>query len=107
MKVIKLGTTWCGPCKMYSFVFHNVETIEDFKDIEFVSYDIEKELDGYNLAVENGVRTVPTTLLVDDNDNVVFKMLGSVPQKDLEQAIRQKLLPKKEKEQPDKKEEEK
>lgn len=105
MKVIKLSTAWCGPCKMYASTFHKVEAMDEFKNIEFISYDIEQEEDGYAIALSNGVRTVPTTLLVDDNDAVIFKMLGAVPQKDLELAIRQKLLQQEQMEEEPKKEE--
>ena len=45
-KIIKLSTTWCGPCRAFGNTFHRVSEMEKYKDIEFKEIDIEKDEDG-------------------------------------------------------------
>ena len=45
-KIIKLSTTWCGPCRAFGSTFHRVSEMEEYKDIEFKEIDIEKDETG-------------------------------------------------------------
>jgi thioredoxin 1 len=90
-KIIKLSTTWCGPCRAFGNTFHRVEEMEDYKDIEFKEIDIEKDDDGEILAEKYQVRSVPTTVLLDENDELIYKLMGNVPEKDFIDVINEAL----------------
>lgn len=89
-KVIKLGAQWCAPCRVYADKFHRVSKMEEYKDIEFKELDIEDE-DGEATALKYNVRSVPTTLLLDENGEVIYKLMGNVPESDLVNIINEAL----------------
>ena len=90
-KIIKLSTSWCGPCRAFGSTFHRVSEMEDYKDIEFKEIDIEKDDDGEVLAEKYQVRSVPTTVLLDENDELIYKLIGNVPEKDFIDVINEAL----------------
>lgn len=59
--VIDFFATWCGPCKMLGNVLKNT----DSDDVEVVKVDIDKFK---NIAIEFGVRGVPTMFLAVDGN---------------------------------------
>jgi thioredoxin-related protein len=65
--------------------------MEDYKDIEFKEIDIEKDEDGEVLAEKYQVRSVPTTVLLDENDELIYKLMGNVPEKDFIDVINEAL----------------
>ena len=65
--------------------------MEDYKDIEFKEIDIEKDEDGEVLAEKYQVRSVPTTVLLDENDELIYKLMGNVPEKDFINVINEAL----------------
>jgi thioredoxin 1 len=81
-KIIKLSTTWCGPCRAFGTTFHRVSEMEEYKDIEFKEIDIEKDEDGEVLVEKYQVRSVPTTVLLDENDELIYKVIGNIHEKD-------------------------
>jgi len=78
-KIIKLGAQWCGPCKAFSKTFEKVQENEEYKDIEFKELDVDED-EGGEMAEKYQVRSVPTIILLDDNDEVVTKIVGNVPE---------------------------
>jgi thioredoxin 1 len=62
-QLLKFSASWCGPCKALSKVLENV----DLKDIELVEIDIDENTDK---AVEYGIRSVPTLVLMEDGKEV-------------------------------------
>lgn len=76
-KCLKFGATWCAPCKALKPIFEKVSQMEEFKDIRFIEYDIEEE-DSEDLVIKYGIRSVPTVVLLDENDNVLKKSIGSI-----------------------------
>ena len=76
-KCLKFGATWCAPCKVLKPIFEKVSQMEEFKDIQFIEYDIEEE-DSEDLVIKYGIRSVPTVVLLDENDNVLKKSIGSI-----------------------------
>lgn len=68
MKVIKLYTPWCGPCKV-------LENMLIDNNIEHESVNIESA-EGEELAAKYGVRAVPTMLVFDENNNLLRKKTG-------------------------------
>lgn len=90
-KIIKLSATWCGPCRAFGSTFHRVSEMEEYKDIEFKEIDIEKDEDGEVLAEKYQVRSVPTTVLVDEDGEPIYKVMGNIPEKDFITIINESL----------------
>ena len=91
MKVIKFGASWCGPCRVFANTFKKVSEMEEYKDIEFKSVDIENDEDADVLVAKFGIRSVPTILLLDENDNVIYKLMGNTSLKDFTDVINKAL----------------
>lgn len=86
-KCLKFGATWCAPCKALKPIFEKVSQMEEFKDIQFIEYDIEEE-DSEDLVIKYGIRSVPTVVLLDENDNVLKKSIGSIPEDTLIEIVK-------------------
>lgn len=54
--VVDFFADWCAPCKQYSSTFSTVA--EQHKDVKFVKVDVGENP---NLAMQYGIRSVPTT----------------------------------------------
>ena len=83
-KVYKISATWCGPCRVYSKTFNEVKNEDKYKDIIFEELDIEENEE---IAIKYGVRAVPTTIILDDNDKALSLFSGNVPKSFLENKI--------------------
>ena len=68
MKVIKVFSPTCGPCKVLE---------KNLKEagIDHIDADISTDMCA-SIADKYGVRNVPTLLLVDENDNLVSSLGG-------------------------------
>jgi len=58
-KVIRFTASWCGPCKMLAKTLEEVNTNVP---IEVIDID-----ENPAVAVEFGIRSVPTLVIVEDN----------------------------------------
>ena len=83
-KVLKMSASWCMPCKVYAKTFESVKNEEKYKDITFEEIDIEENED---LAIKYGIRGVPTTVVLDENNNVLSKFSGNVSRNVLEENL--------------------
>ena len=73
MKVLRFTATWCQPCKALA------QQLEELGlDKEVTVIDIDEQQD---LAIQYGVRSVPTLIAVDNNKEV--KRMVGVKAKDL------------------------
>lgn len=86
-QIIKLSAQWCAPCRFYAETFHKVSEKEEFKDIEFKALDIENDEEAEPLVNKFGVRGVPTTLIMDENGELIYKLTGNLREADLVEAI--------------------
>lgn len=84
-KVVKLSATWCGPCKKFKPVFESVG--KDYEGVEFVEYDIENDAEGVENAEKYGVRSVPTTIVLDAEGNELGKLLGFMNEASFKDAL--------------------
>ena len=74
-KVLKFSASWCQPCKMLS------KTLEDVKtNVIIEEIDIDEQTE---LAVEYGIRGVPTLVMVDENIEVK-RIVGNLTKSQLE-----------------------
>jgi thiol-disulfide isomerase/thioredoxin len=86
-KVVEISASWCAPCKAYAPVFKKVSEMEEFKGVTFETLEIDDDED-HDLEVEKfGIKSVPTTILLDENDEPIYKLMGNVPEKDLVELI--------------------
>lgn len=67
---VDFWASWCGPCKAVAPLF---QTLSEEVEAKFVKVNIE---DSQELAVEYGVRSIPTFLAIR-NGEVVARMVGS------------------------------
>lgn len=84
-RVIKFGAEWCGPCKSMIPIFNKIE--EDYKNnqnIEFVHYDIEEDVDETS---QFKIMSVPTFVVVNEKNEVLGKVTGSMPETKLREFI--------------------
>lgn len=82
MKVIKFGGSWCGPCRTLD------TKLKDFTLCEVIKYDVDECDDA--LTHKYNIRTIPVTILLDDNDTEIKRWIGLFDIKELEQCIDQK-----------------
>lgn len=68
MKIVKLYADWCGPCRVLGGML-----VEN--NIEHESVNIDSP-EGEDLAAKYGVRTIPTMLVFDENNNLLRKKTG-------------------------------
>ena len=68
MKLIKIYSKTCGPCKVLEK--NLVESGVDYDSVDVASEE------GEDIVEKYGVRAVPTLLLVDDNGTLISKHAG-------------------------------
>jgi len=70
-KVIKVWAAWCWPCQQYKSTFESVtDKFVWVTDIELSSIDVDKDPD---IAWSYRIMSVPTTIFINDNDEVIKK----------------------------------
>ena len=77
MKLLKFYAEWCGPCKGLSQI---IQQAGDKITIPVESVNIDENI----FMVQNfKVRSVPTMILVDDNENEIKRQVGLVNEEKL------------------------
>ena len=80
MKSLKyFSATWCGPCKVFKPVMQ--ELAEQGHSIEFIDVDEQSDV-----ATEFGVRSVPTTVVME-NGQEVDRFVGAIPKEQVLERI--------------------
>lgn len=67
-KIIRFTASWCQPCKAMASILEEVNTNIP---IEVVDIDVHQEV-----AIEFGIRSVPTLVKIDKNGNVAGRLVG-------------------------------
>ena len=76
--VLDLYATWCGPCKA---LIPRLEALSsEYPDVTFVKVNVDENTDS---ALELGIRSVPTLVMLDENIEVK-RMTGVKTTKELE-----------------------
>jgi thiol-disulfide isomerase/thioredoxin len=68
---------------MYAPTFKKVSEMEEYKDLTFEMIDIEKHKDMTPTFEKLGIRSIPTTIMFDENDVPIYKVMGNILLKDL------------------------
>lgn len=89
-KIIKISAEWCGPCKALAPIFHKVSEMEEFKNVEFKEYDVDDE-DGEEYVSKFSVRNIPTILILDENNELINKSVGALPENMLIKFLQENL----------------
>jgi thioredoxin 1 len=71
-KVIRYTAAWCGPCKMFAPTFNKVAS--ETPGVQFETVDVDS---GHQSIMENGIRNVPTTVVVEA-DGTIRKQSGNM-----------------------------
>lgn len=79
--LIDFFATWCGPCKM--IMPHLEELAGEKTDVNFYKVDVEPYRD---LAINNGVKSVPTLVLFKDGQEIARRG-GFAPKAEIEKWI--------------------
>lgn len=74
---VELYATWCGPCRVMERML-STDEVGEFMNPRFVSvrYDVDQAT-GALLAQTNGVRSIPTCLVLNAKGEVVGRLVGS------------------------------
>lgn len=80
VKVYDFWAEWCGPCRMMAPVVEELE-----KNVPVVRVNIETDETG--LQQKFNVRSIPTLVLVDDNDRELRRTVGAVSFKELREQL--------------------
>ena len=75
-KVIRFTASWCQPCKMLAKTLEDIET-----NVPIEIVDIDEQSD---VAIEYGIRGVPTLVMVDEGA-VLKRSVGMKSQKELQE----------------------
>jgi thioredoxin 1 len=71
MKLLKFSAAWCQPCKQLDKVLK--EALPEYPEVELVDMPIEKNQE---TVMYYNVRSVPTMIMVDENDQVLRTSVG-------------------------------
>lgn len=87
-KIIKFSAQWCNPCRILKQTFDEILKMEEFKNIEVIELDVD-DLNNNELCFKHQVRSIPTLVMMDENDNVLNKVMGAVPKNNLIDILKQ------------------
>ena len=71
-KVILFSGSWCKPCQLYKPTFAKVAS--ETPGVQFETVDVDS---GHQSIMENGIRNVPTTVVIEA-DGTVRKQSGNM-----------------------------
>ncbi len=82
--VIDFSATWCGPCKMFAPVFHEVAE-EMTGKVDFYTVDVDQSP---QLAGAMRIQAVPTVLLINPSTQKVDVIQGVVSKEEFVKRIK-------------------
>lgn len=80
--ILKLATSWCGPCKMLKPIFEKVSN-ENTSEVQMYTLDVDVNRE---IAISLGVRSVPT-IKVFNNGEIIETKVGLVSENQLNEMI--------------------
>ena len=83
-KIINFTSEHCAPCIQFKPIFENVS--KQFENIQFETINIEDE-NSDEIAEEYQIKKVPSILILDENKNLIYKIIGKISEKDLIEII--------------------
>ena len=74
MKIIKFGAEWCPACKALQPILESL--IPSNPNHNFIFKDVDTD-EGSAAALFHKVKSLPTTLILNDKDEELFRFVGS------------------------------
>jgi thioredoxin 1 len=81
MKVLYFSASWCGPCKMFKPI---VERVSRELGIHVNYIDAEQNI---SAAQNFGVNSVPTLIVTDLTDNIIYRKSGASSYEELSRTL--------------------
>ena len=69
MKLLQFKASWCNPCKQQTKEFEKNPV-----DVELVPIDVDE--DDKDLATKYSIRSIPTMILLSDNEEILNRWTG-------------------------------
>ena len=85
-KILDCSAAWCGPCKALSVTFDKISEMDKYKDVEFNKVDIDSDA-GVEIVEKYMIRSIPTLVLLDENEEVLDKLFGNIQEDKLLETI--------------------
>lgn len=82
----KFSASWCGPCQVMKKTFRKVMKTEEFKDFEFRELDVDDD-NVSDLIDKFGIRSVPTIVICDENNEQIGRINGNVQEDQIVQEL--------------------
>ena len=82
--ILKLGTVWCGPCKVLNPIFEKVAR-ENTSDVQMYTMDVDQNRE---MAMTLGVRSVPTIKVINGG-NVVNTKVGLIQEQQIKELVQE------------------
>lgn len=82
MRLLHFTAEWCGPCKMMKPMIDQI--VYENPDLVYDPIDIDENRE---TAIDYEVMSVPTFVLVDDNNNPVARVIGAMPKQKFLDAL--------------------
>lgn len=79
MKLVKIGATWCGGCKVLD------AQLKQIKQVEVISLDVEQDFEKVEKLPK--VKNLPTLFVMSDNEEVLHTWVGVVKARDITQKL--------------------
>jgi thiol-disulfide isomerase/thioredoxin len=73
-KVVKFWGDGCIPCRQYKPIFDQVSEELSNDNIQFI--DIDARNDNTGLTQKFGIKSIPQTFILDENDNIINQKSG-------------------------------
>lgn len=85
MEFIKFSATWCQPCRIMKPIVDKVFNDTNYSNINITTIDIDEDED--DLSGKYRIRSVPTLLALDDDNQVIDRISGAVSENRLRQFV--------------------
>ena len=82
--VVDFWATWCGPCRMISPIIDKMAEKYEGR-VNFVKCNVDESTD---IPMKYGIRNIPTILFFKGGE-LVDRLVGAVPQAEIEKHIEQ------------------
>ena len=88
MVFVDCYTSWCGPCKLMLQDVFSREDVGQFMNAHFVNFKLDMEKgEGPELARKYQVKVYPTFLILNENGEVIHRMVGGMKVEDFLQNV--------------------